>query len=107
MGSIFNQHRIDGLITTNTTSSRTDVEGMRYADEQGGLSGEPLFQASTNIQQLFRERLDTSIPIIGVGGISSAEDAKAKFASGADLVQLYTALVYQGPKLVKQLLGDI
>lgn len=102
-----NKASIDGLIATNTTVSRKGIEGSRYVDEAGGLSGEPIFGKSTETQKLFRELLDESIPIIGVGGVFSPEDAKTKFVAGASLVQLYTGLIYLGPSLLKRILAEL
>ncbi len=94
-------HRIDGLIISNTTLSRPTLEHNTLAAEQGGLSGKPLMPLSTKVLSAMQQRLNGSIPLIGVGGISSASDAKTKFAAGASLVQLYSGLIYQGPALIK------
>lgn len=91
---------IDAVIATNTTVSRTAVAGLVNADEAGGLSGAPVFEASNQVIRQLRAALPARFPIIGVGGIMSADNAQAKIAAGADLVQLYTGLVYSGPKLV-------
>lgn len=94
---------LDGLIISNTTLAREGVENSRYAEETGGLSGKPLFAPSTErLRQMYRITKG-SIPLIGVGGISSAEDAYAKIRAGASLVQLYTALVYQGFGLIARI----
>ncbi|MCB0486439.1 MAG: quinone-dependent dihydroorotate dehydrogenase, partial [Flavobacteriaceae bacterium] len=94
--------KIDGVIATNTTISR---EGLlsKDKDETGGLSGKPLTHRSTEVIRFLAERSNKSFPIIGVGGIHSAEDAMEKLNAGADLVQLYTGFIYEGPKLVKQI----
>ena len=94
--------KIDGVIATNTTISR---EGLlsKDKDETGGLSGKPLTHRSTEVIRFLAERSNKSFPIIGVGGIHSAEDALEKLNAGADLVQLYTGFIYEGPKLVKQI----
>lgn len=91
---------IDGVIATNTTIERAAVAGMRHGDEAGGLSGAPVADASTRVIRALREALPPRYPIIGVGGVLSAGDALAKRAAGADLVQLYTGLIYAGPALV-------
>ena len=91
---------VDGVIATNTTVSRFAVQGSRHADEQGGLSGEPLMEKSTAVLRRMRTRLPESIPMVGVGGILSGADAAAKMSAGAMLVQVYTGLVYRGPRLV-------
>jgi len=92
--------KVDGVIATNTTVSRFAVQGARHADEAGGLSGAPLMEKSTAVLRRMRTRLPESIPMIGVGGILSGADAAAKMSAGATLVQVYTGLVYRGPRLV-------
>ncbi len=91
---------IDGLITTNTTLSRIGVESLPHGAEAGGLSGKPVFAKSTQILADFATRLDGKIPLIGVGGITSGTDAKAKINAGATLVQVYSGLIYRGPELI-------
>jgi dihydroorotate dehydrogenase len=91
---------VDGVIATNTTVSRDAVKGLRHADEAGGLSGAPVREPSNRVIRALRERLPSRFPIVGVGGVMSGEDARAKLEAGADLVQLYTGLVYRGPALV-------
>ena len=93
---------VDGVIATNTTVSRLPVEGARHAEEPGGLSGRPLMGQSTTVLRMMRTRLPESIPLVGVGGILSGADAVTKMAAGANLVQLYTGLVYRGPELVHE-----
>ena len=95
------RNELDGVIATNTTVSRDAVSDDPQAQEAGGLSGKPVFEASNTVIRLLRAHLPT-LPIIGVGGIDSGEAAKAKIAAGADLVQLYSGLIYQGPALVQQ-----
>ena len=95
------QFKIDGLIVTNTTLSREGVEGLEYAEEAGGLSGAPVFEKSTACLAAFAAVLKGQIPLIGVGGILSGADAAAKKQAGASLVQVYSGLIYTGPKLVK------
>ncbi|HSH57350.1 MAG TPA: quinone-dependent dihydroorotate dehydrogenase [Halomonas sp.] len=90
---------IDAVIATNTTVSREAVEGLAHADEQGGLSGRPVFEPSNRVIRELRRRLP-EMPIIGVGGIDSGEAALAKREAGADLVQLYSGFIYRGPALV-------
>jgi dihydroorotate dehydrogenase len=94
------RHGIDGVIATNTTLARDAVAGLRHADEAGGLSGRPVAGASNRVIAQLRAALGGAFPIIGVGGVLSAADAQAKRAAGADLVQLYTGLIYKGPALV-------
>ena len=91
------------MIATNTTLDRDLVAGHPHAAEAGGLSGRPEFAKSTAVLQAFASHLGGRIPIIGVGGISSLEDAQAKLRAGASLVQVYTAFIYQGPRLIRQL----
>ncbi len=100
---IIKHHSIDGIIATNTTLSRDYVEGFPHSQQAGGLSGKPLFSRSTNILKKLHQSLGKSSTLIGVGGITSAEDAVEKFQSGAQLIQLYTGLIYQGPGLLKKL----
>ncbi len=92
--------RIDGVIASNTTLSRDAVAGQPHADEAGGLSGAPVLEASNRVIRLLRSALGRRFPIIGVGGVMSAADACSKIAAGADLVQIYTGLIYKGPELV-------
>ncbi|HVL75606.1 MAG TPA: quinone-dependent dihydroorotate dehydrogenase [Noviherbaspirillum sp.] len=94
------RHQFDGVIATNTTISRDAVRGLSHADEAGGLSGPPVFELSNRVIRLLRSELGSDMPIIGVGGILSGEDAREKIAAGASLVQLYTGLIYKGPALV-------
>ena len=89
-----------GVIATNTTLSREAVAGLPHAQETGGLSGAPVLQASNRVIRQLRACLGKSFPIIGVGGVMSADDAVSKIQSGANLVQIYTGLIYQGPSLV-------
>jgi dihydroorotate dehydrogenase len=96
------RHQIDGVIATNTTLQRSAVQGLPHADEPGGLSGAPVREASNRVIRQLRSALGRSFPIIGVGGVMSGADACAKIAAGADLVQLYTGLIYQGPGLVSE-----
>lgn len=95
-------HHIDGVTATNTTISRDGVQGLRNADQGGGLSGRPLQQRSTEVVRLLNRQLRGRIPIIGVGGIMDAGGALQKLRNGASLVQLYTGLIYRGPALVSE-----
>ena len=94
------RHGMDGVIATNTTISREAVKGLRHAEETGGLSGAPVLHASNQVIGQLRSALGPGFPIIGVGGITSAEDAVSKIRAGADVVQIYTGLIYEGPALV-------
>ena len=91
-----------GVIATNTTLSREAVAGLRHAEEAGGLSGAPVLAASNRVIRALRDALGQGFPIIGVGGVMSARDAVSKIDSGADVVQIYTGLIYQGPALVRE-----
>ena len=92
--------RIDGVIATNTTTDRAAVGAFPHGSESGGLSGPPLRERSTATVRALAQALDGAMPIIGVGGIMSGEDAREKIAAGATLVQIYTGLIYRGPGLV-------
>ena len=100
MAEVVVQIEFDGLIATNTTISRGAVEGMRYADEQGGLSGAPVKEMADHVLAQFRAHLPAETALIGTGGITSGEDAAEKIQLGANLVQFYTGFVYKGPDLV-------
>jgi len=97
------QHKIDGVIATNTTLSRDAVKDMKHSEEAGGLSGAPVCNQSTIVIQQLSKQLQGALPIIGVGGIFSGADAVEKIAAGADLVQVYSGLIYKGPKLVHEI----
>ncbi|MDR2333906.1 MAG: quinone-dependent dihydroorotate dehydrogenase [Burkholderiaceae bacterium] len=96
------RHGMDGVIATNTTIGRDAVKGLPHADETGGLSGAPVLEASNRVIQQLRADLGSGYPIIGVGGILNATDAVSKIRAGADVVQIYTGLIYKGPELVGQ-----
>ncbi len=96
------RHKMDGVIATNTTLSREAVQGLPHAEETGGLSGTPVFEKSNAVIRALHAELGDAIPIIGVGGILSGSDAKAKMQAGASLVQVYTGLIYRGPMLVRE-----
>lgn len=101
------KHRIDGMIISNTTTHRSASLRSRHKSERGGLSGQPLFAASTALLGDFRVLTEAKIPLIGVGGIFSGQDAYAKIRAGASAVQLYTALVFEGPGLVRRIKNDL
>jgi dihydroorotate dehydrogenase len=96
-------HQADAVIATNTTLSRAGVESSPYAAEAGGLSGRPLLAKSTETVGRLAEALRGELPIIACGGIFSADDARAKLAAGASLVQIYSGFIYRGPALVKEI----
>jgi dihydroorotate dehydrogenase len=97
------EHSMDGVIATNTTVARDSIKGLPHADEAGGLSGAPLREKSTTVIRQLAQRLQGRIPIIGVGGILSGEDALEKIAAGASLVQIYSGLVYRGTGLIAEI----
>jgi dihydroorotate dehydrogenase len=94
--------QVDGVIATNTTTARYAVQHHPRAAETGGLSGAPLLGKSTAVLRMLRTRLPDSVTLVGVGGIMSGADAATKATAGADLVQLYTGLIYRGPRLVRE-----
>jgi dihydroorotate dehydrogenase len=96
------QHQIDGVIATNTTLARHQVQGLPFAEEIGGLSGAPVRNQSTVVIQQLSKRLQGALPIIGVGGIANGADAVEKIAAGASLVQIYSGLIYKGPALIRE-----
>ncbi len=100
LAQTFRQYELDGIIATNTTFDRSKVEGMKHAEEQGGLSGKPLASQSTKVIKRLVEALDDSIPVIGVGGITDEQSAIDKIEAGAKLVQIYSGFIYHGPQLV-------
>ncbi len=107
LAGVFQQGGLDALIATNTTIERKKVEGHPLANEQGGLSGAPETQLSTKVIAAFHAELGAKVPIIGVGGIMTAEDALAKLAAGATLLQLYTGFIYKGPGLIQEILNKL
>ena len=96
-----------GFVVSNTTVGERACLHGRHADERGGLSGRPLFDLSTNVLRQFYAMTEGRLPLIGVGGISSGQDAYAKIRAGASLVQLYTALIFEGPGLVGRIKADL
>ena len=96
------EFEVDGVIATNTTISRKSVQGFKHSEEAGGLSGSPVKDLSTEVIQMLRAKLGSEVPIIGVGGILCGKDAKEKIIAGANLIQLYSGLIYRGPNLVAE-----
>ncbi|HBK70649.1 MAG TPA: dihydroorotate dehydrogenase (quinone), partial [Flavobacteriaceae bacterium] len=94
--------KIDGVIATNTTISREGLQSENKT-ETGGLSGKPLTNRSTEVIRFLAEKSNKAFPIIGVGGIHSAKDALEKIEAGADLIQIFTGFIYEGPNLVKSI----
>jgi len=101
------KHKFDAVIATNTTVERPGLEEELLAAENGGLSGRPLKDRSTATIRKLYNRLQGEIPIIGVGGIENAADAWEKMVSGADLIQIYTAFVYQGPAVIRHIVRGL
>ncbi len=99
---IVSETKIDGIIATNTTISREGLQSNNKS-EMGGLSGKPVSQRSTEVIQFLSQKSNKAFPIIGVGGVHSAKDALEKIEAGADLIQLYTGFIYEGPKLIKDI----
>ena len=102
--NLVNSYDIDGIICTNTTIDKTDLD-HKFKNIQGGLSGKPLYKKSNIVLKNVKKHLNDDITIIGVGGIDSASSANEKFKLGANLVQIYTGLVYKGPNLIKNILN--
>ena len=107
MTEVILSHGIEGIIATNTTCSRDGVANLPYAQEAGGLSGQPLQGRSLQCLRLLKEYVGNAVTLIGVGGINSSESAQAKLDAGASLVQVYSGLVYQGPGLVHELVAGL
>ncbi len=101
LAHVFQDSQLDGLICTNTTTTREGVEGHPAAAQSGGMSGKPLYNKANEVLEAFAQELKGSIPIIGVGGITTPGDAVAKIKAGASLVQLYSGFIYKGPNLVR------
>ena len=107
IAEVVSRHRMDAVIATNTTITRDGVEGLKHAEETGGLSGAPLKPKADKVLAAFRALLPENIALIGVGGITRGQDAVDKLELGADLVQFYTGMVYRGPELVNECLQAI
>jgi dihydroorotate dehydrogenase len=107
MAGLFRHHRVDAVIATNTTLSRQGVEHLAHGAEAGGLSGSPLKALSTRVLAAFHHALAGEIPLIGSGGVMSGADAREKRAAGANLVQLYSGLIYRGPGLVAEVVRSL
>ena len=107
IASTLKRHAMDGVVATNTTLNREAVQGMKHAEEAGGLSGAPVLEASNRVISQLRAALGADFPIIGVGGVMSGADAVSKIQAGADVVQIYTGLIYKGPQLVTEAANSI
>ncbi|MGL5045845.1 MAG: quinone-dependent dihydroorotate dehydrogenase, partial [Plesiomonas sp.] len=101
------RYQLDGVIATNTTLDRSLVQGYKHSNEAGGLSGRPLQHRSTEVIRKLAIELKGRVPIIGVGGIDTAIAAREKMAAGASLVQIYSGFIYQGPRLIKDIVSHI
>ncbi|MGQ3888793.1 quinone-dependent dihydroorotate dehydrogenase [Legionella sp. CNM-1927-20] len=101
------ENNIDGIIATNTTCSRVGIENTPFGQEQGGLSGNPLLNRSTACLKLLKKVVGSAVTLIGAGGISDTQSAQQKLAAGANLLQVYTGLIYQGPQLIPNLLKNL
>ncbi len=107
IAKLLRKHAIDGVAATNTTISREGLGHHIHASETGGLSGRPLRNAATSVIEKLFANLQGEVPIIGIGGIDSASAAVEKFTAGADLIQLYTGFIYQGPNLIRQIVSTL
>ncbi|MBP1475854.1 quinone-dependent dihydroorotate dehydrogenase [Frateuria sp. MAH-13] len=107
MAEVLRTTGIDGVICTNTTIDHSAVAGDPHGQEAGGLSGRPLFARSTDVLRGMRARLGPAMPIVGVGGILDGSDAVEKLEAGAHLVQVYSGLIYRGPRLVAECVDEI
>lgn len=107
IAAVIRESGIDGLILTNTTRARPEDLPETFRKEEGGLSGRPLKDKSLQIVHNFYRLTEGKIPIVGVGGVSSAQDAYAMIRAGASLVQIYSALIFQGPRIVRRICEDL
>lgn len=107
IASLLLEFSMDAVIATNTTIARDKVQGHKYADETGGLSGAPVKDSSTAVVKALAAELNGKLPIIAAGGILSADDAQEKIQAGASLVQIYSGLIYKGPQLLEDVLRSL
>lgn len=107
MAEVLTEAGVDGLICTNTTLDRSGVQGAPNADQDGGLSGRPLRERATHVLKGMRQRMGEALPIIGVGGITEGNDAAERLDAGANLVQIYTGMIYRGPRLIGECVEEI
>jgi dihydroorotate dehydrogenase len=106
IADVVRRERADGLIATNTTVSHDAIAGLPHGNEEGGVSGAPLTARSTEILRKFSRSLKGEVPLIGCGGIMSGADARAKLDAGASLVQIYSGLVFRGPRLIAECVDE-
>ncbi|MFT6951828.1 MAG: dihydroorotate dehydrogenase, partial [Paraglaciecola sp.] len=99
--------QIDGVIATNTTLDRERVKGQKHAEQAGGLSGSVLSDKSQHITALLCKELKGCMPVIGVGGIDGADTAKMRIEGGTPLIQIYSSLIYKGPKVIKEIVNSL
>lgn len=104
VAAVVQQTEIDAVIATNTTIDKTTIMDSVFAQEQGGLSGQPVFRQSNHVLQLLAQELKGRVPVIGVGGIMSGQDALTKIQLGAEAIQIYSGLIFKGPRLVRDCL---
>jgi dihydroorotate dehydrogenase len=104
---VVEERGLDGLVISNTTTERPKLRSRRHREEQGGLSGRPLFERSTAMLARVRQLAGPDLVLVGAGGVESAATAWSKIAAGADLVQLYTGLVYEGPSLPRRIAAGL
>jgi dihydroorotate dehydrogenase len=107
IAEVISRHHMDAVIATNTTTCREGVHGMKHAEEAGGLSGAPLKPKADKVLAALKKALPDEVALIGVGGVSTGQDAVDKLNLGADLVQFYTGMIYRGPALVSECLQAI
>lgn len=107
MAEVIVKQKIAGIIATNTTYDRNGVNGIKYSEQTGGLSGSPLFNRSNHCLNLLRRLVGSEVTLIGVGGIDSPQAAKEKMQNGAQLVQIYSGLIYQGPALIPKIVAHL
>lgn len=107
IAALLRRHAVDAVIATNTTVTREGIAGLPHEREAGGLSGAPLTARATSVVRQLAQALAGELPVIGVGGIMAAADAREKIAAGASLIQLYTGLVYRGPALVRECIAAL
>lgn len=107
IAALLRRHAVDAVIATNTTVAREGVAGLPHEHEAGGLSGAPLTARATSVAHQLAQALAGELPVIGVGGIMAAPDARERIAAGASLIQLYTGLVYRGPALVRECIAAL
>ena len=107
LAQLLMKHKLDAVIATNTTIDHSSVKGCAFADEAGGLSGKPLRDRANEVVSLLYRELQGKVPIIGVGGISNAEDAWQRMLAGAEMVQIYSSFIYNGPGIVAEIINGL